>query len=319
MLWLNFLGFVFGFILLVKGGDWLVDGASALAKRFNISDLVIGLTVVSFGTSAPELLVNIYASFAEVENIALGNIFGSNVANVFLVLGAAALYKPLTLKGRTIWKEIPFALIITLVLAILLNDLYFVDSGDNILSNGDGLILLTFFGFFMYYTYNSSLDKELIGELPALSLRKSTLFVIFGIIGLAIGGKMVVESAESAALSLGISDAFIGLTAVALGTSLPELITSLNAASKSNSDIAVGNIVGSNIFNIALVLGVSSTIKDIPYHLDFNIDLLMATLAVVILFGFMFSGKRGRIDRWEGAFFLLIYIGYIIMLYFTRM
>ncbi|MBS1271604.1 MAG: Inner membrane protein YrbG [Candidatus Marinimicrobia bacterium] len=318
MIWISVLGFLAGFVLLIQGGDWLVDGASALAKRFNISEIVIGLTVVSFGTSAPELIVNVFASFTNVENIALGNILGSNIANVFLVLGVAALYRPLALQGRTIWREIPFALIITLVLGILANDLVFVSYGRNILSNGDGLLLLVFFLFFMYYTFGSSLDEELIGELPTLPLKKSVLFVIAGMLGLAIGGKLVVDRAEFIAYSMGISDAFIGLTAVALGTSLPELITSLNAAFKSNSDIAVGNVVGSNIFNIALVLGVSSSIKDIPYHGSFNLDLGVATLAMIFLFGFMFLGKRHGIGRWEGALFALLYIGYIVMVYFTR-
>ena len=318
MIALHLLLFLIGFFVLIKGGDWLVDGASALAKRFNISDIVIGLTVVSFGTSAPELLVNIYASFTQAENIALGNIFGSNIANVFLVLGVAAIYKPLALQGRTIWREIPFALIITIVLGILCNDALFAGDQPNLLSNGDGIILLVFFILFMYYTYNSSLDEELLGELPIISTGKSVLFVLGGVLGLAVGGKLVVDGAESIALAMGISDAFIGLTAVALGTSLPELITSLNAAMKSNSDIAVGNVVGSNIFNIALVLGVSSSIKDIPFEQSFNLDLGVATAAVLFLFGFMFLGKRHGIGRWEGILFFLIYIGYIIVVYLTR-
>jgi len=318
MIWMSFVGFLVGFVLLIQGGDWLVDGASALAKRFNISEIVIGLTVVSFGTSAPELIVNLVASFSNVENIALGNVLGSNIANIFLVLGVAALFRPLTLQGRTIWKEIPFALIITIVLGILANDLLFVPTGENILSNGDGILLLIFFLLFMVYIFSSGLDEELFGELPTIPLKKSILFVIGGILGLGLGGNMVVNGAESIASGMGISDAFIGLTAVALGTSLPELITSLNAAFKSNSDIAVGNVVGSNVFNIALVLGVSGSIKDIPYHTSFNLDMGVTILAMVFLFVFMFLGKRHRIGRRKGALFALLYIGYIVMVYFTR-
>jgi len=310
--------FILGFALLVKGGDWLVDGASALAHSYNVSDLVVGLTVVSFGTSAPELIVNLFASFSEAESIALGNILGSNIANVFLVLGVAATFHPLSLQGRTVWKELPFALILTIVLGILCNDIFFANTPGNLLSNGDGLVLLIFFGLFIYYTYETGAEEQFVREAPRFNRGKAVLFVLLGSAALAGGGHLVVENAQNMARDFGISEAFIGLTAVALGTSLPEVVTSLVAAFKSQSDIAVGNVVGSNIFNIALVLGISASVRGIPYNISFNSDLLIALAAVVILFTFMFLGKRNSLGRAEGVLFFLIYTMYIALTYFTR-
>ncbi|MBD3276256.1 MAG: calcium/sodium antiporter [Candidatus Marinimicrobia bacterium] len=307
--------FIFGFALLIKGGDFLVEGASALAKSFRVSDLVIGLTVVSFGTSAPELLVNIYASFSAAENIAFGNVLGSNVANIFLVLGIAAMLRPLSLQWRTVWKEIPFAFIIVIVFAALANDSFILEGDTNILSRLDGFVLLIFFSGFMYYSWDSMIDDEILEELPQISRWKSSLMVFAGIIALGIGGKLVVDSASQIAENVGISDAFIGLTIVAFGTSLPELVTSITAGLKQNSDIAVGNIVGSNIFNIAFVLGVSASINPIPYALSFNTDVIFVLLATALLFGWMFVGEKYGINRIEGGIFFLIYVIYIFVLY----
>ena len=307
--------FIFGFALLIKGGDFLVEGASALAKSFRVSDLVIGLTVVSFGTSAPELLVNIYASFSAAENIAFGNVLGSNVANIFLVLGIAAILRPLSLQWRTVWKEIPFAFIIVIVFAALANDSFILEGDTNILSRLDGFILLIFFSGFMYYSWDSMFDEEILEELPQISRWKSSFMVFIGIVALGIGGKLVVDSASLIAENVGISDAFIGLTIVAFGTSLPELVTSITAGLKQNSDIAVGNIVGSNIFNIAFVLGVSASINPIPYALSFNTDVIFVLLATALLFGWMFVGEKYGINRIEGGIFFLIYVIYIFVLY----
>lgn len=318
MVLLDFLLFVVGFVLLIQGGDWLVEGSSALAKSFQVSDLVIGLTVVSFGTSAPELLVNLFASFSEAENIALGNILGSNIANIFLVLGVAAAFQPLRLQGRTVWKEIPFALIMTAVLGLLCNDIFFGEAERNVLSNADGLILLVFFGIFIYYTYDTGAETGFVREMPEFSRGKAALLALLGSLALAGGGKLVVDNAQRVALDLGISEAFIGLTAVALGTSLPEVVTSLTATLKANADIAVGNVVGSNIFNIALVLGLSGAIRDIPYDYAFNSDLLIALVAVLLLFVLMFLGRRYYLSRMEGVLFLIIYAAYIGATYLTR-
>lgn len=315
MLILQILLFIFGFGLLIKGGDFLVEGASALAKSFRVSDLVIGLTVVSFGTSAPELLVNIYASFSAAENIAIGNVLGSNVANIFLVLGIAAILRPLSLQWRTVFKEIPFAFLVVIIFAVLANDSYVFSGDQNILTRLDGLILLVFFAGFMYYSWDSMLDEEALEELPKFSRWKSSVMVMGGIVALGIGGKLVVDSASLIAQSVGISDAFIGLTIVAFGTSLPELVTSITAGLKQNSDIAVGNIVGSNIFNIAFVLGVSSSINPIPYALTFNTDVIFVLIATALLFGWMFVGEKYGINRIEGGIFFLIYVIYIIVLY----
>ncbi len=319
MILIELLLFVTGFALLIQGGDWLVEGASSLAKSFRISDLVIGLTVVSFGTSAPELLVNLFASFSNAENIALGNILGSNIANVYLVLGIAALYQPLKLQERTVWKEIPFALLVTVVLGILCNDILLSEARTDLLSNGDGLILLIFFGIFIYYTYDSGRDSALVEAAPVIKRGKAAVMALAGSLALAGVGKLVVDNAQRMALDLGISEAFIGLTAVAIGTSLPEVVTSLTAAFKDNADIAVGNVVGSNIFNIALVLGLSGTIRAIPYDFAFNSDLFVALSAVVVLFLLMFLGSRNYLNRREGVLFLVIYVLYIGVTYFTRL
>ncbi len=310
---------VVGFALLIKGGDWLVDGASSLAIHLKISEIVIGLTIVSFGTSAPELIVNVYASLTGAAGIALGNILGSNIANILLVLGAASALKTLTLKSRTIWREIPFALIVTLVLGVLVNDVLFNRANANMLSHGDGIILLILFLVFMYYTYGtSSVEEDLLERRSEFGVLKSTGLILIGCVGLGIGGKVTVDNAIAIATKMGISQEMIGLTIMALGTSLPELVTSVTAALKDKSDIAVGNIVGSNIFNILLVLGVSGTIKDIPYDHRFNFDLLVATGATILLFAFMFAGKKHQLDRWKGIMFLLAYIGYIVFTILTR-
>lgn len=310
---------VVGFALLIKGGDWLVDGASSLAIRLNISEIVIGLTLVSFGTSAPELLVNLYASLTGAAGIALGNVLGSNIANILLVLGVASVLRPLTLKSRTIWREIPFALAVTIVLGVLVNDVLFDRASKNMLGHGDGIILLILFFVFMYYTYGTSnVEEDLIERRSEIGLLKSALFIVIGCIGLGLGGKVTVDSAIAIATQIGISEELIGLTVMALGTSLPELVTSVTAALKDKSDIAVGNIVGSNIFNILLVLGVSASIKNIPYDHLFNFDLLVATGATILLFAFMFAGKKHQLDRWKGMMFLIAYFSYIVFTILTR-
>lgn len=309
--------FLLGFVFLIKGADFLVKGASAIARRFNISDLVIGLTVVAFGTSTPELFVNILASAQGNTDIAIGNVLGSNIANVFLILGVSALIFPLSVSKGTVWKEIPFGLLAAIVLGLMINDRMIDGGRSSVLTRIDGLVLLAFFTIFIYYTFSIALEIEGMDELvPAktVGLAKSILLVLIGLVGLSLGGKWIVDGAVTIARSFGMSESLVGLTIVAIGTSLPELATSAMAAYKKNVEIAVGNVVGSNIFNIFLVLGISSTIKPLPFKEKNNLDIGVVILSSLLLFLFMFTGKRRSLDRWEGVVFVLLYIGYIAYL-----
>ena len=305
-----------GFTILIKGADWLVDGASSLARKLKVSDLVIGLTVVAFGTSTPELFVNIFASLQGNAEIAIGNILGSNIFNILLILGVSSLIFPLSVTRGTVWKEIPFSLLAVIVLGVVANDALFDKAGFSILTRIDGFVFLAFFGIFMYYIASIAKDSgntQTSAE-GKIGLAKSLVMVIGGFIGLAFGGKLVVEGAVNIASGLGVSQSLIGLTIVAAGTSLPELATSAVAAYKKNADIAVGNIVGSNIFNVFFILGISSLIKPLPIISGANIDILVLIGASLFLFFAMFTGKRRIIDRWEGAVFIVLYAAYVIYL-----
>lgn len=302
-------------VLLLKGADWLVDGSSALAKRLKISDIVIGLTVVAFGTSAPEFVVNLVSSWQGHTQLAIGNILGSNIANMLLILGVAGIIYPLTVKRQTIWKEIPFSLLAALVVWILANDVLLDHAGLSALSRIDGLILLCFFVIFLYYVVNVALSSkfEKADDIKSISLGKSFGLTLIGLVGLTLGGKLVVDQAVSMATALGISQSIIALTIVALGTSLPELLTSAIAAYKHKSDIAIGNVVGSNIFNIFWVLGVSAVIRPLPFDPASNIDVLVGVGASALLFAFMFIGKRHVLQRWQAGLFIALYVGYLAM------
>jgi cation:H+ antiporter len=303
-----------GFALLIKSADWLVVGASSLAKRYNVSDLAIGLTVVAFGTSAPELVVNTFAAYNNHADIVFGNIIGSNSFNLFAILGIAGLITPLIVQSSTVWKEIPLSLIAMLMLFVLANDFFISD--QHILSRIDGIILLIMFCLFLLYVYKqlkSSTEDHVISPKKISTFRVWTLIII-GIGGLVIGGKLVVNNAVLMAISLGISQKVIGLTIVAFGTSLPELATSVVAAMKKNNDIAVGNIIGSNIFNIFLILGVSAVIRPIEFPQIFNIDIWLVIAGTVFLFVAMFTGGKRKLDRWEAALLLVVYVGYTIYL-----
>jgi cation:H+ antiporter len=306
-----------GFVLLIKGAGFLVNGASAIARGFHVSDLVIGLTIVAFGTSTPELFVNIFASAKGNTDIAIGNILGSNIANILLILGVSSIIYPLTVTKGTVWKEIPFSLLAILVVGVLANDRLIDKSDSSILQRADGLVLLSFFIIFLYYFV--SIAKRIEGreeDVPSkqYGLLRSLLWVIFGLIGLTVGGTWIVGGAVQLAMRLGMSQSLVGLTIVAVGTSLPELATSAVAAYKKNAEIAVGNVVGSNIFNIFFVLAASSIIKPLPFKGTNNIDIGMVILAELLLFAFMFTGRRRLLDRWEGAVFLVLYAAYIIFL-----
>ena len=304
---------VAGFVLLIKGADWLVTGSSALAKKHNVSDLVIGLTIVSFGTSAPELVVNTVASVNQHSDIVFGNILGSNVVNLFLILGLSGLIYPITVHSNTVWREIPISILAVVVLYVLSNG--YVLTGANILSRIDGIVLLAFFAGFLYYIYlQMKTDRLDAGEviLKQMSNMKIWMLIIIGLIGLVIGGKLVVDNAVKIATLLGVSQKIIGLTIVAIGTSLPELMTSVVAALKKNSDIAIGNVIGSNIFNIFLILSVSSLINPVQFNPSFNTELLLLAVGTLVLFIAMFTGGRKKLDRWEGAVMLGIYLAYTV-------
>lgn len=305
---------VAGFVFLIKGADWLVGGASGLAKKHNVSDLVIGLTIVAFGTSAPELVVNSIASVDKHSDIVFGNIIGSNNFNLFFILGTVALIFPVTVQRSMIRKEIPFSLVITVLVLVLSNTV--LGQKENVLSRFEGMALLVLFAAFIYYTFRQSAvdnDVEKI-EMKQMTTLKIWALIVIGLSLLVAGGRMVVTGAENIALDLGISEKIIALTIVAAGTSLPELVTSVVAASKKNSDIAIGNVIGSNIFNLLFILPVSAVIHPVSYATTFNREMLLLIGGTIIVILYMFAGKRYKVDRWEGALLLGVFLAYTIFL-----
>lgn len=306
---------ILGFVLLIFGADALVKGASALAKKLRMSDLAIGLTIVAFGTSAPELVVSTVASVNGQSDLILGNVLGSNLFNLMAILGIVALIKPITVQKSMVWIEIPISLTVIVVLYILSNA--FLGSGLASVTRVDAVILLVFFAAFMFYIYKG-LSKEAAVESSTtqeLSPSKMTGFILFGLAGLVHGGHLVVTHATTIALQFGMSEKVIGLTIVAAGTSLPELVTSVVAALKKNADIAIGNLIGSNIFNFLLIIPISALINPIAYNSSFNFEMYLLIGATLFLFVAMFSGKEKRLDRWEALVLLVgfaIYTGYMI-------
>ncbi len=303
-----------GFVVLIKSADFFVDGASALALKLKVPEIVIGLTIVAFGTSAPELFVNVFSAVKGETDIALGNIIGSNIMNILLILGVAGLIRPLTCKKNTVWKEIPFSLLAVLVLFILSNDML-IDRGNSMVTRSDGIILLLFFVIFLTYTFG--IDKVSIEENPELKPLSPLMIFIYitaGFTGLAAGGHLVVSSAVAIAETFGICSRIIGLTVVAIGTSLPELVTSAIAARKGKVELAIGNVVGSNIFNILLVLGITSVITPVPVNAKVNVELSVLILASFLLFLTMFTGGKRKLDRWEAGIFLLLFLLYTLAL-----
>lgn len=312
---LTILLLIVGFALLVKGADWLVEGASSIAKRLGISDLVIGLTIVAFGTSTPELLVNLIASFKGNSEIAIGNILGSNIANILLILGVAALIYPLEIKKSTTWKEIPMNLLATAILFFVVNDVLIDKMPNSVITRIDGLILIGFFLIFLVYTIGlAKAEHESEEGVKKYSVPIALLMTFGGLICLTLGGKWVVDGAVSLARLWGVSESLIGLTIVAVGTSLPELATSAVAAYKHKSDIAIGNIVGSNLFNVFWILGVSAIVRPLPFNPMINFDIGVCLMATFLLFVFCFTPKKGTLGRHEGAVFLMGYIAYVAYL-----
>lgn len=344
-MFLLFFLLLLGLGVLLLGAEMLVRGASSISKKLGIPSIVIGLTIVSFGTSAPELIINIFSAFKGSTDLALGNVIGSNITNILLILGTSALIIDLKVQKNTTWKEIPFAALAVLVIFVMANDRLFNHEAADVIVRADGLIMLMFFTIFMYYTYEltrvgvdnkdnakdinlKSAQKDILklsrkgtgnvgeGEVKIYSGYVSFLMVVGGILGLFWGGKLLVDNAINLADLAGWSEMLIGLTIVAVGTSLPELATSLLAARKGQSDIVIGNVVGSNIFNIFWILGVTSTINPIPVSLSANFDIIFSLIATIVLFITMFIGKRHLLQRWQGGVFLLFYFLYIVYLIF---
>jgi cation:H+ antiporter len=314
---LSMLLIILGFGLLIKGAEVMVDGASSIAKKFKVSDLVIGLTVVAFGTSAPELVVSLLSAWNGNTDIALGNVLGSTIANTLLILGVAASIYPLHVAKNTVYKEIPFNLLAVVLLGIMANDLFLDGISQTIISRSEALVLLSFFIIFMYYTFgiaSSAPDQTEAGEIKERKTLISIGMVVIGITALVIGGNWVVSSSVSIATSFGISEALIGFTIVAIGTSLPELVTSAVAASRKQTDIAIGNVIGSNIFNTFWILGITGLITPLPVNPGANLDLSVALGASLALFLALFVGKRHQLERWQGAVFIAVYITYLTAL-----
>jgi len=305
---------IIGFAILIKGADYLVEGASSIARRFGLSSLFIGLTIVSMGTSAPELFVNVTASIQDSAGIAIGNILGSNIANILLILGISAIIYPLTVHKNTIRKEIPFSLLAVAMLGIFANDGLVDGHGFNLLSRSEGLALLGFFIIFMYYVAGIMKSEKQEEDVKNSGLATSVLMLVVGLIGLALGSRFIVDGGTSIAQALGLSEAFIGLTIIAVGTSLPELAASAAAAYRKKVDIAIGNVVGSNIFNIFLVLGASSIIRPVEFSLVLNFDILVVIIVTLLLVFSLFIGKKQVLQRWQGGVFIVLYLTYITFL-----
>lgn len=308
---IDYVLFVFGIFLLIKGADWIVDSSSSIANRLGVSSLIIGLTVVAFGTSLPELVVNLFAAFGDVSDIAFGNIIGSNIANIFLVLGIVAIVGKINVTRETIWEEIPFAMLAAFVLFVLTGNLF---GNKEFLTRNDGLILLSLFGVFLYYIFSMAKGKRKdfnVGMIVDKSNIMIGLKLVLGLVGIYFGGKWVVNGAINIAEVFGLSEYFISATIIAVGTSLPELVVSVVAVWKKNVDLAVGNIIGSNVFNIFWVLGIVPLISPlaIPNFIGFDIGIMF--FATLLLFIFMFVGKRGELSRTEGIILLMSYVLYV--------
>ncbi len=325
-----------GLLLILLGANGLTDGASSVAKRFNIPNIVIGLTIVAFGTSAPELAVSVSSALKGSADIAVGNVVGSNIFNSLMIVGCTAMFAPIVVQRNTLLKEIPLCILASLALLIMGNDMLLDKSGENVISITDGLILLCFMAIFLSYTFaiarsglTPSPEKSGESDGPAatvaeeeteikeMPLWRSLIYIVAGLAGLIYGGQFFVDGASGIARSLGVSESVIGLTLVAGGTSLPELATSIVAALKKNPEIAIGNVVGSNLFNIFFVLGCSASIT--PLHLAGinNTDLLVLVGSSILLWLFgVFFGKR-IITRIEGAILIACYVGYTTWLIYN--
>jgi cation:H+ antiporter len=308
-----------GFGVLIKGADFLVGGASSLAKKYGISNLAIGLTVVAFGTSMPELIVSVIASLSGKNDAAFGNVIGSNNFNLLFVLGICGLIYPLVVQRNTIKYEVPLSLLAALVLFLIVNDTMLWGATENSMSRVDALGLLIFFGLFIFYIYRTMKNTSDYGDNGGEQIKIYTPLIssglaLLGLVMLIGGGKLVVDNAVEIAKSFGLSEKLIGLTILAIGTSLPELATSAVAAYRKNTDIAIGNVIGSNIFNIFFILGIAGTIRETPFNAAMNFDLYVLMASTVVLMIFMFTLNTRKLDRWEAALMLMGYVAYTAFL-----
>lgn len=307
---------ILGLALILIGANALTDGASAVAKRFGISDLVIGLTVVAFGTSAPELVVSAMAAIKGSPELALGNVIGSNIFNIFAIVGCTAMVMPITVGKGTMSKEIPLVILSALVIWLMSSDCLFDGADANVVSRIDGLVLLGFFAIFMRYTFSIAKDSPAEGqqEVKSMPLLKAIVWIVGGLLGLIFGGQMFVNGASGIARSLGVSESVIGLTLVAAGTSLPELATSVVAALKKNPGIAIGNVIGSCLFNVFMIVGTAATIAPLPLSGISQVDLLTYVGAALLLWicGLVIGNRK--ITRVEGALMVLCYVAYTVWL-----
>lgn len=308
-MFLDFCLLVIGFVILIKGADIFVDGASSVAGNFKLSKMLIGLTIVAFGTSAPEFAVSIKSILANNNDMLIGNVIGSNILNILLILGLSGCIYPMAVKSRTVRKELPITLMITTLLIVLIGD-SFINGGVNKISRSDGYVLLLFFLVFVYYLVSIMRNKvDDDREKPKYNLTSSILFTIGGIVAIVLGSSLVVDHASRIATTLGVSERLIALTIVAFGTSLPELVTSLIAAKKKENDIAIGNIIGSNIFNIGIVLGLPVALFGGVNAEGFQAwDLLFFFLSALVLF--LFSYKNHKLGKLEGMIMLALFILY---------
>lgn len=313
---------IVGGALVLFGADGLTDGATALARRFGVTEMVIGLTVVAFGTSLPEFVTSFMSTLKGSSDISIGNIVGSNIFNTLVIVGASALVYPIVIRKSTVTKDIPFSVLASIMLIVVVFDVALDGAAMNILTRTDGLLMLGFFSVFMAYTFFMARNTEELStsnesNVPVKQMPywKISLFIILGLAGLVLGGNLFVESACEIALSLGISETVVGLTIVAAGTSLPELATSVVAARKGSSAIAIGNVVGSNIFNIFFVMGMCATIAPMKVGNISYIDLALMLVSMLMLWGFSFSKRK--IERWEGALLVIVYLIYLSYLVYN--
>lgn len=315
-MFIQILFILIGFTLLIKGADFLVDGSNAIAKKLHISEIVIGLTIVSIGTSMPELFVSTTSAIEGYSDISIGNIIGSNICNLLLILGLSALIRPLEFQNQTKLIENPMSIFLTLFFLIICNI-------NQDINRYEGLILIGLFCLFLTYTIIMAKrnQQDVILQFSdekskKISIFKNTMFILLGIILLKLGSELVVENAKRIAITLSVSEKVIGLTIVAIGTSLPELVTSVTAAIKGDSDIAIGNIVGSNIFNMLLIVGVSAVINPISYNITYNSQMLILFIGMAMITFFPFVKPKNKLSRFEGLLFVLLYIFYTIKLFF---
>lgn len=307
---------VVGFAVLIKGADFLVHGASSIARKFNITNLTVGLTVVAFGSSMPELIVSLYAALGGKNDISFSTVIGSNSFNLLFILGVAGLIFPFTVRRNKVKYEITLSLLAVMVLYILVNDQILWENSVNILSRWDALILLAFFGLFMMYIYRIMKTASDYEESPIkiYATPLATGLIILGLAMLIGGGTLVVDNAVAIADHFGLSQKLMGLTMLAAGTSLPELATTAVAAYRKNTDIAIGNVIGSTIFKIFFILGIIGLINPIPYNAAMNFDIEVLGASTILLMIFMFTINQRKLDRWEAFLLLVGYSAYIIFL-----